>query len=240
MKKENKLKLLNRLDCALRSMYHNATPHHPRINSESLWQKYEAWFNHTAECEVEYMRDGLGCSPKEYAKYLKRGFWPEGERYCWLVSRINDYGKLYTWGRGGRTLAPDGLISRRGGGSFRCKGADNFSDYSNGAITELVAIIEAFNSYVGKWCSADNLASMWQEEARFQAEQLKVEAGEVLSETRELLAAIRSLRNTPEKVCAVLIEKVKTLREAHAALMREVFSYSRSVNTIGNFYNVRG
>lgn len=98
---------------------------------------------------------------------------------------ISEYGGLYTWGRGGRTLAPDGLINSRGCGfSIREDYADEMQP---AALVEFIRDIESFNRYVLAWCKA--VPSMWREHcADVDAEELaekRATAARKAKETRE-------------------------------------------------------
>ncbi len=154
--------LLDRLDVALRDLYHNATPHLPSVDDHQcseLYSQFELW----SEWEFRYVQtDLLGCTKDYWAREAKRGF-THNERYYWLVTRIVEFGKLHTWGRGGRTVAPLQLVDSRGGGYFRIKGADYFTDMSNAALTDMIQVLEAFNKYVKDWNSLENLTALWQD-----------------------------------------------------------------------------
>ena len=64
---------------------------------------------------------------------------------------ILEYGKVYTWGRGGRTVCPDKLISQRGGSSFRVKSVDDLEmNYTE--MRRLLRILKAFNDHVESFC----------------------------------------------------------------------------------------
>lgn len=102
---------------------------------------------------------------------------PSNDLWC----RISEYGKLYQWGRGGRTLAPEGLIRTGGGSSFSIRPAeDHDDDYE--ALVELCMIVESFNAYVKTWCSRDNLEGMWKDYRDAEAEETIHEAEMELAE----------------------------------------------------------
>lgn len=73
--------------------------------------------------------------------------------------RITKYGKLYSWGRGGRTLAPKDLARTGGGGSFSLKA--DCDDRSIADCVELIRIVESFNRYVESWCKS--VPEQWRE-----------------------------------------------------------------------------
>lgn len=80
-----------------------------------------------------------------------------------LWERISEWGTLYQYGRGGRTLAPDGLVKTRGGSSFSldedCAHEGNVS-----ACVDLIRVLESFNEYVEQWNKG--IAETWDEEER--------------------------------------------------------------------------
>lgn len=94
----------------------------------------------------------LATGNKALARTLRRTFKRAPEDMCRndaLWERISEYGKLYQYGRGGRTLAPDGLVDAHGvprEGSAR--------EHSYAAAVELVRVLESFNAYVGAWCTS--------------------------------------------------------------------------------------
>jgi hypothetical protein len=162
--------LLDRLEVALRDMYHNATPHHPySMLEDNECGEYHEWFSEAASQEISYISEGLGLSRKEWAKEARKGF-PHNERFFWLVQRITEWGKLYQWGRGGRTLAPYELVKTGGGSNFRVLDGDDFIDNNNEYLTDMVQVLEAFNTYVGQWCSAESIKGLWQAELEWRKE----------------------------------------------------------------------
>lgn len=72
-----------------------------------------------------------------------------------MWERITEYGKLYQYGRGGRTLAPDGLWNDRGGPKWAAE------EHSIADCVELIRIVESFNRYVTAWCSS--VPEQWRE-----------------------------------------------------------------------------
>lgn len=156
MKTEHKQAIANRLDAALCDLYHNATPHYPSLDTEQAQEQFQSWFEFAASNEIEYISDNLGCTQKEYDRQVKLGF-QANERYFWLVSRITEYGKIYQYGRGGRTLAPQQLVSRNGR-------SETEQDLNAADSIEMIQILEAFNHYVAQWNSKANIKAMWKEE----------------------------------------------------------------------------
>ena len=74
---------------------------------------------------------------------------------------ITDYGKLYTYGRGGRTLAPADLITGNRSPNPR---EDYCDEMSIPATIELIRIVESFNRFVAAWCKG--VPAMWAEHER--------------------------------------------------------------------------
>jgi len=68
------------------------------------------------------------------------------------------YGKVYTWGRGGRTCAPSSWIRQNGGSSFNVKGPEDLMDgRSRAEGWRLLADMKAWNDYVASFCSKANI-----------------------------------------------------------------------------------
>lgn len=158
MKLTHKEAITARAQSALNDMYHNATPRHPKV-SDGVFSIYLDAFDFWAQSEIEYVSEGLGATAKEWSRAKRLGF-THNERYFWLVSRITEYGKLYTYGRSGRTLAPHHLVKNTGIG-FRIKDTDGLTD-NFGDLVELIQVVEAFNHYVEQWNSRENLKALWE------------------------------------------------------------------------------
>lgn len=89
----------------------------------------------------------------------------ELERSNALWERISEYGKLYTWGRGGRTLAPRDLVRERGGSGFSVR-EDYADEMRIASVVDLIRIVESFNAAVERWNSRENLEFMWLEQCK--------------------------------------------------------------------------
>ena len=75
-----------------------------------------------------------------------------------MWERITEYGELYQYGRGGRTLAPANLWRSDGRGHGpKFDAAEHSIDY----CIELVCIVESFNRYVATWCAS--VPEQWRE-----------------------------------------------------------------------------
>lgn len=182
-KAEQRETLRERARRAILNLYHNATPSYPRNVADSDVQLFQDWFDDAARFEVEYVQDGgpyMARNEREYVRdtlrplatskfksesarkyYVKREsriMQEEVARFPW--SRISEYGKLYTWGRGGRTLAPDNLVSQRGGSPFRLR-EDYADEMSNRELVRFIQTVESFNAYVTEWC--ESVPDMWHE-----------------------------------------------------------------------------
>jgi len=176
---------------ALRDLYHNATPRYPRLDDEEAeefqsWFEGAAEFEIeymgsggaygsdyartlAAECNAGryksetarryYIRCGMAKMQRERARCNNLDSRKAATDCQW--ERITEFGKLYAWGRGGRTLAPDNLIRQRGGGSFSIK-EDYCDDMPIGAVVDLIRIVESFNRAVNAWC--DSVPELWKEE----------------------------------------------------------------------------
>lgn len=164
---------------AILSMYHNATPKHPTLE-DSECSEYEDWFYDAAQFEIEYIQSGgayvdmpkdttADHIEKKYENpktgyYARRKYFRdkvrERARYNCQWERISEYGKLYQFGRGGRTLAPENLIHQGGGSSFSMdESAPDEMTISD--CIELIVIVESFNRVVQAWCKA--VPELWTE-----------------------------------------------------------------------------
>ena len=166
---------------AIRDMYHNATPSYPHV-SDKMVNHFQSWFDRQAEWEIEYIRDG-GAYAKSNAAYRRvlernsvtqqkseaaqslyvrigmRSMRRERDKYArW--EWINQYGTLYQYGRGGRTLAPENLVKTGGGSRFSMR-EDYCDDMAIADCVELIGIAESFNAYVTAWCKS--IPTQWAE-----------------------------------------------------------------------------
>jgi hypothetical protein len=182
MKRENKETLRARAEAALQDMYHNATlpwnfeepPAELGLNDECLWQ----WQADMARYEIDYINSGgayglayrdtlaAPCNAGRYTSkaaqhyYIRKGMRDmrrERDEYArW--ENITDYGRLYQWGRGGATLAPDGIIKELGGSGFRIN-TSIIDDMTAEELTRLSLVVESFNRYVRVVC--DHFPQIW-------------------------------------------------------------------------------
>jgi len=112
---------------------------------EELYRTYHnATLNSNLTCESDYESDlvqsqvEMECS--EALSDLKYSY-PE----------ILSYGKVYSYGRGGRTLAPESLIDSGGGVSFRVKEVENL-ELSYNEMRKLLRVLTKFNDLVEDFC----------------------------------------------------------------------------------------
>ena len=199
--------LTDRLQRALDNLYHNATPTYPALQNAYEHHVFQRWFNDHATFEIQYIQDGgayggvdyLGLVDRKihegrrlvyahrYAAKALRDMREERARCNALDSRkaltnalweeISHYGTLYTWGRGGRTLAPDRLIRRCGGSSFCIRTAEEIAaDMPYDSRVRLTLVVESFNRYVKDWCAS--IPEQWEEATSANGWQADIDAHE--------------------------------------------------------------
>ena len=180
--------VLGRLERALRDLYHNATPRYPTAQNEYEAHLFQSWFAEIASDEISSIASGGAYGPIRCADFAQPGRSWQTQQYAYnkalrdrersrsrsnrLDSRatltnamwecISDYGTLYQWGRGGRTLAPDDLVRQRGGSAFCIKSRESVAqDLPYAEIVTMVRILESFNAYVAAWCKS--VPEQWQD-----------------------------------------------------------------------------
>lgn len=168
---------------AIQNLYHNATPSYPGLDTREECDHFDSWFQDTAMFEIDYLGSG-GAYGTNYAKTLRAscnaGKFQTKRAQDYYVRRnlrsmaedrshnmweyiTETYGKLYQYGRGGRTLAPESLVRTRGGSSFSVD-ESYFEDRSIASVVEGIQILESFNDYVEKWCKG--VPEMWKDYVR--------------------------------------------------------------------------
>lgn len=95
---------------------------------------------------------------------------------------IGEYGKLYQWGRGGRTLAPEQLIKQGGGSSFSIR-EDYADELPIADVVDLIRVVESFNRYVGSWCAS--VPEQWAEYTKERERDERAERQRQREEARE-------------------------------------------------------
>lgn len=171
MNTQQKEMVRERADAAVRDLHHNARLPWLRELFGRSEEQAQAWIEGTCEFELERIQGGgaygdnyartlaAPCNAGKYkserarAYYIAKGMRDMREERAKYArhERITEYGTLYTWGRGGATLAPDGLCGR----PWRAE------DHSIAECIELIQIVEAFNKYVTGWCAS--LPEQWRE-----------------------------------------------------------------------------
>lgn len=73
--------------------------------------------------------------------------------------RIGEFGKVYQYGRGGRTLAPEKLI--RGSGYHWRVDEDYADDLPIADVVDLIHVVESFNRHCADWCAS--VPEQWRE-----------------------------------------------------------------------------
>lgn len=248
MAKITKDRLLARLDIALKNLYHNATPHYPSV-VEDLCRDFDNAFSSWAENEIYHLRDGGACGKTAYTdmKHIKDKYkaaengllWEAAFRYYankWREDQaesregnIIQYGKLYQWGRGGRTLAPDNLVKTGGGSSFWVKRGEDFAECSNAYLTTMILDIDAFNTYVEHWNEKSNLQYQWQEECGYRFSEKQEEAKACRISAMELAHQARALDNAGDSVCSLLVQRLRADREDHRRLCKEAGLWKQGI-----------
>ena len=187
MKTQHKSLLIRRAKNAVKALYHNATPEWFEVeDSEDYW----GWFQQAAEDEIDFLNSGGAHSNDQkmaewvaskytsgLAKNKARRFYLnktqlEIGKYAPYENITRLYGQLYQHGRGGRTVAPDGLMGKGFYWGPRSNGMENahywgaktdFMQFSYEDLTQLIITVEAFNAYVKSWNSKENLYWMYTE-----------------------------------------------------------------------------
>lgn len=236
MRQEHRKALENRAARAILSLYHAATPAWPR-DFGPYADAFDEWLSERGSEEIDYLNNG-GPYGRDYAATLAAA--PNGGRFKSEAARrryirkelraqardlesrpeylARDlFGEAYQWGRGGRTVAPEGLVSQRGGSSFSMS-ADMLAGLPAARLTHEVRVIEAFADHVRDWNAG--VPEMWAEYTAERAAEERAEARDLLKRGREavgaLLGEIRRIRDagagaTPH-VCDVLAAHVRSWR----------------------------
>jgi hypothetical protein len=200
MAKHTKEALLERLQQAMNDLYHNATPAYFRNVPDSLQEECWQWFQDTAQFELENCDHPI----------------------------IKMFGRLYTWGRGGRTLAPEKLIRQGGGGSFSIGKAEDYNESSNAWLTEACQCIESFNAYVTAWNSKENLTFLWNDHCECNRSSDAIEAKKLRKEMKVLAREAKSTL-LPDNVCNVVREKLARVKEARKELIARCAAYTEAL-----------
>lgn len=139
-------RLVSHLETAFQNTYHNATlgqwPDFKDckdfFSSELQWEILQDHFSWI----IDEINDTRGTEHDYIEQYIAR-----------------DYGKVYTYGRGGRTVAPESWIHTMGGSGFNISMPET-DDLSRASIITLTFDIEAWNAYVKAECSSESISEI--------------------------------------------------------------------------------
>lgn len=123
-----KIDLIKQLQNELDRTYHNATISSGKYICESDYESDLVQSQLEVECSM-----AISDIKYEYPEIL-------------------NYGEVYQWGRGGKTLAPQNLVSQRGGSSFRIKNVDEL-EMSYNEMRKLLKVLKKFNDLVEDFCN---------------------------------------------------------------------------------------
>lgn len=134
----------------------------------------------------------IAAGNKELARVLRKTFKKSPLiRHNAMWERIGDYGTLCQWGRGGRTLAPDDLVSRGGGSSFGIR-KSYVDEMPIADVITLIRVVESFNRYVSSWC--DSVPEQW---AELERDRLREERAQ-RKQARNRNRAVKAMRERCE------------------------------------------
>jgi hypothetical protein len=123
-----KQEMLQKLDKELKRLYHNATLH-GKLTIESDYERdlFDETFQLECEAAIDSLNDSLTI----------------------LYPRLSAYGPVYQFGRGGRTLAFEGLVGSDG---YPLDVKMLFHDRSTSELEQILTEIARFNEDVRNWC----------------------------------------------------------------------------------------
>jgi hypothetical protein len=247
MRQSQRQALEERLNRAARRLYHLATPDYPR-DFGPFAEDFEEWLGREGSDAIDWLNDGgpygrdyyatlsADCNAGRYlSPFARRRYVQKGTAEYRRDLDANPYlravemfGKLYTWGRGGRTVAPDGLVKQHGGSSFSLR-TDAGEEMNAERLTEAVRVAESFGDWVAQWNAG--VPEMWAEYSASRAAEETGEARDVLRMAREairaMLADARAMRAAAVQaptICATVRGELARLRremgEAWATIAR--------------------
>lgn len=244
MKKQtNKKRIIDALNAELENIYHNATIRQWPDDIPGCPAFFD-WLGDAGSYEVDYLNGGGATGPDCYTtfEHIKReaaAFKSDAararflrmkrrdylrDRAAGIESRIHYYGRIYSYGRGGRTLAPDEwIIGRR---EFSAKQYD-YEDLTAEQAADTLRDVREFNAYIRSWC--DHAAESYREEcAERLSETIDEKRGELHALNREALPLIREIkaagRAFSPSVCKVLTDELKKRLTARRSLINEIQS----------------
>ena len=256
MKQANKIKLIDAVNTELKNLYHNARL--PWTDDVSGFESFYDWINWEAEYEVDHINSGgaYGLKPYNEMDHIKKQaekYQSEAARSRYFINERSryfqkraeniddhvkaDYGTVYSYGRGGATLAPEKWINDRGGCGFnpvQYKYGDNETPRAE-LLTELLHDVRAWNQYVKAWCKC--APTMYKEAA---CESL---TSEIIDDKQELhginVSALKLIREIKQagatlspNICEVLKRELKTIITNKKALYNNIKSLSNSLKVI--------
>lgn len=189
-----KIALIDRLNETLKDLYHNASVKYAYNEMESYTALTgncaDEKFNYFASDAIEYINDLLGLTKDEVYKttYCKK------ERNFKLIARlILEYGQVYSYGRGGKTVAPKDLMdNRRNASPIQYE----YDDINASDATNLILMVTAFNDYIVEWCSKDNQKELFNYELNYIKDELKEEFVTIKKTLKEKLREYRYMKKT--------------------------------------------
>lgn len=170
MKREHKQLLINQLNNELQNLYHNAS-----LSWADDISGFDSFFDFTmqaAEFEVQWLNEGGACgltfyNEFEHIKEKASKFKTEAARRYFLAMKrreyiaesgehitgyiVREYGAVYSYGRGGRTLAPENWIASTGRGFNPVQ--YEAEDISAEKAAVMLQDVRLFNSWVKSWCN---------------------------------------------------------------------------------------
>ena len=143
-KRDQKAALLDALDRALVDVYHNATLYYGSVDSED--ERVLDYIEGSIAMSVEFELENIN-TPNQ-----------KGDR---IEDRIvAQYGKVFCYGRGGRTCAPSAWMKYGRSSSSSVKEAEDYEECTFSYIATLLADVLAWNAYVASFCGRENMMEL--------------------------------------------------------------------------------
>ena len=218
---------LRRLQEALNCLYHNASIPWPMASLDTIpmGQQLAARLDAGHNPRSGRPRPSQQWEAETYDRWLEytvRDACDELE----AVPGVAEWGKVYQWGRGGRTLAPNGWARTGGGGSFGIATADTLADrydggnldYSPEGVQQLAATVEAFNARQAELRAA--LPASWQAELALRVAEKLEELTEADRKAQALQAAgayMQTYRDTADRAKAEAAAELYAYATDHPA-----------------------
>jgi len=192
--KQNKIILIDRLNATLKDLYHNASVNYAYDDMESYTAltglcAYEK-FNFFASDAIEYINDLLGLTKDEVYK----NYYCKQERKYRLIARlILEYGQVYSYGQGGKTVAPRNLMDNRRNPSPL---QYDYNEITASEATDLSLMVTAFNDYITQWCSKDSQKELFKYEIDYIKDELQAELLILKKALKEKMREYRYMKKT--------------------------------------------